>query len=72
MPEQTILQGELSVGPAADGTQTIVVDVGGGRTYVVPLPRETAQIVGKALLAPRVTIPDGPLPPSGVSANGGT
>lgn len=65
MPEQVILNGQVSVGTTPDGQTAIVIDPGTGRTYVMPLPPESAQTIGKALLAPRVAQPSGLVPANG-------
>lgn len=57
MPEQVSLQGEITVSDAGEGQQALMIDTGNGRAYVIILPREAAEKIGKALLAPRVAMP---------------
>lgn len=56
MPEQTILSGDMAVTAPPGQDPSLVIDVGNGRTFVVPLPGDTAAQLGKALLAPRVAV----------------
>lgn len=57
MPEQVSLQGQVSVGPLPDGQMAIVIDIGGGRSYVIGMPAAEAEKIGKALTAPKVIQP---------------
>lgn len=56
MPEQTFLSGDMTVTAPPGQDPSLVIDVGGDRTFVVPLPGDTASQLGKALLAPRVAV----------------
>lgn len=67
MAEQISLQGQLGVGQTPDGQVALIMDVGAGRSYVIGMPPDVAETIGKALLAPRVAAP---APSQIIQANG--